>query len=120
MGTSGDIYALGVLLYEMLTGQVPFDGPDARTVCMKQVQEDVPLPSHLNPAISRAIEQVLLCALAKDPALRYDTAQIFASAYYKSCLSLPRCSNTSRRSSFGDEKTIHCSLCSLQHHPFGR
>ena len=78
---SSDIYALGVLLYDMLTGQLPFTGPTALAILQQQVSAPPVPPSHLNPAISLPVEQVVLCALEKDPARRFRTPQALAQAY---------------------------------------
>ncbi|HEX6482952.1 MAG TPA: protein kinase [Ktedonobacteraceae bacterium] len=79
--TSSDIYALGVLLYQMVTGRVPFDGETPVAIYMKQLREEPIPPSYINPAIPPAIEQVILRALAKDPLYRYQTAIDLAQAY---------------------------------------
>jgi serine/threonine protein kinase len=78
---SSDIYALGVLLYEMLTGQLPFTGPTALAILQKQVSAPPIPPSHFNPVISLPVEQVVLGALAKDPARRFRTPQALAQSY---------------------------------------
>ena len=78
---SSDVYALGILLYQMLTGQAPFEGTDSWGVCMRQIEEQPVLPSFFNPAISQAVEQVILCALEKDGALRFATIATFIDAY---------------------------------------
>ncbi|GAC1400321.1 MAG: hypothetical protein NVSMB49_12320 [Ktedonobacteraceae bacterium] len=80
-----DIYALGILLYQMLTGQVPFEGTDSWGVCMRQIEELPMQPSQLNPLISCAVEQVILRALEKDVTLRFATVEAFATAYEKAC-----------------------------------
>ena len=82
---SSDVYALGILLYQMLTGQAPFEGTDSWGVCMRQIEEQPMHPSSLNPAISQAVEQVILCALEKDVALRFATIAAFTHAYEKAC-----------------------------------
>jgi len=82
---SSDIYALGILLYQMLTGQVPFEGTDSWGVCMRQIEELPEHPSHLNPAISYAIEQVILCALEKEVTARFATIATFIDAYDRAC-----------------------------------
>ena len=82
---SSDIYALGILLYQMLTGQAPFEGTDSWGVCMRQIEELPVQPSALNPMISQAVEQVILCALEKDVTLRFATITTFADAYEKAC-----------------------------------
>jgi serine/threonine-protein kinase len=56
------------VLYELLTGRVPFDGESPVTIALKQVSEEPMPPSQLNPAVSPALEDVVLRAMAKDPA----------------------------------------------------
>jgi serine/threonine-protein kinase len=69
-----DIYSLGIVLYEMLTGRVPFDDPNPVTVTYKQVKEDPLPPSAVDPEIPPALEAVVMKALAKNPANRYQSA----------------------------------------------
>jgi beta-lactam-binding protein with PASTA domain/predicted Ser/Thr protein kinase len=70
-----DIYSLGVVLYEMLVGKVPFDDPNPVTVAYKQVKEDPIPPSVIDPEISPTLESIVMKAMAKNPANRYQTAQ---------------------------------------------
>ncbi len=75
-----DVYALGVVLFEMLTGTRPFEGDTPYTVAVKHVTERPPSPCAINPALSRAVENVLLKALEKKRENRYTTATSLAEA----------------------------------------
>lgn len=70
-----DIYALGVVLFEMACGVPPFSGDNPISVAYKHVSEAPPLPSDVNPDIPEALEQIILLAMAKDPADRYQSAE---------------------------------------------
>jgi serine/threonine-protein kinase len=69
-----DIYSLGVVLYEMATGSVPYEAETPMAVVVKHIIEPLPLPRSRNPDLPESIERVLLKALAKDPADRYQRA----------------------------------------------
>ena len=69
-----DVYSLGVVLYEMVTGVAPFTGDSPVAVAYKHVREDAVPPSQRNPEIPADLEQIILTALAKDPDHRYQTA----------------------------------------------
>jgi eukaryotic-like serine/threonine-protein kinase len=66
-----DIYALGVLLYQMLCGEVPFDGGSMGEVLVKQVTQAPPAPRALNPYVPPSVEQIILRCLAKAPDARF-------------------------------------------------
>ena len=68
-----DIYSLGVVLYEMLTGKVPFEGDTPIAVALKHVREKVIPPTRYNPSIPPLLESVVLKALAKNPADRFES-----------------------------------------------
>ncbi len=73
-----DIYALGVMLYEMVTGDVPYDADTPFAVIMKHINEPLPLPSKVNPEVTEGIENIVLKAMAKHPDDRYQTASAMA------------------------------------------
>jgi serine/threonine-protein kinase len=74
---ASDLYSTGVVLYEMLTGKVPFTGDSAIEIAMKHVNELPAAPSTLRPEIPPDLDQIVLRALAKDPDDRYQTAEEF-------------------------------------------
>ncbi|MFL5908913.1 MAG: Stk1 family PASTA domain-containing Ser/Thr kinase [Solirubrobacterales bacterium] len=75
-----DIYSIGVILYEALTGRVPFEGDSAVAVALKQVSEAPRRPSAINPDIPPALDAVVMRALAKDPDARFKDADAFLRA----------------------------------------
>lgn len=76
-----DIYSLGIILYQMLTGNVPFSGDSPVAVSIKHIQTPPPSPMQLNSAIPQTVEEVILKALAKNPDDRFQQAQALANAY---------------------------------------
>ena len=70
VSAGSDVYSVGVVLYELLTGRVPFDGESAVTIALKHVSESPRPPRQINPAISPELEQVVLWSLNKDPSDR--------------------------------------------------
>ena len=69
-----EIYSLGIVMYEAATGQVPFQGDDAISVALKQVNEQPKPPSQLNPAVDPSLESIILKCMQKNPAERFQTA----------------------------------------------
>lgn len=66
-----DLYSLAVILYEILTGSVPFNAPSPSSIALQHISQPPPAPRSINPQLSSAVEAVLLKALAKDPKERY-------------------------------------------------
>ena len=69
-----DLYSLGIVMYEMLTGKVPFDADTPVSVALKQVQEEPVEPIKLNDKIPISVNRIILKAMQKEPALRYQSA----------------------------------------------
>ncbi|MBC1922447.1 Stk1 family PASTA domain-containing Ser/Thr kinase [Listeria grayi] len=70
-----DIYALGIVLYEMIMGKVPFDGESAVSIAIKHLQTTVPSVKEQNPDIPQSIDNIILRSTAKDPFLRYQSIE---------------------------------------------
>ena len=75
-----DIYALGVMLFETLTGRTPFTGDNYPALAHSHIYEQPPLPSVLNPLIQPPVEKVIMTALQKNPQMRYQSASAMAAA----------------------------------------
>jgi serine/threonine-protein kinase len=80
VSATSDLYSVGVILYELLTGAVPFDGDTAVAIAFKQVSAQPPAPSAVNPAVPMVLDEIVLRALAKDPSARYTDAGEFIAA----------------------------------------
>jgi len=75
-----DLYSIGVMLYEALTGRVPFEADTAVAVAMKQVSQAPQRPSSINPQVSPALDAVVMRALEKEPGQRFQNADAFIAA----------------------------------------
>jgi serine/threonine-protein kinase len=75
-----DLYSIGVMLYEALTGRVPFEADSAVAVAMKQVSQPPQRPSSINPQISPALDAVVMRSLEKEPGQRFQSADAFIAA----------------------------------------
>jgi len=69
-----DIYSLGILMFELLTGKVPFKGENAVEIAIKHMKEPLPSVCKINPSIPQSVENIVLKACAKNPKNRYETA----------------------------------------------
>jgi len=72
--SKSDLYSLGIILYEMMTGKVPFEGENPVSIALKHLQEEPVLPSEINSAVSPCLEKVILKLLEKNPAQRFTNA----------------------------------------------
>ena len=69
-----DIYSLGIVMYEMITGRVPFEGESPISVALKHVQEEIVPPSHIDPTINKNLEKIIMKCVRKDQVERYKSA----------------------------------------------
>ncbi|MCL4299437.1 MAG: protein kinase [Anaerolineae bacterium] len=88
IGPTSDVYSLGMVLYEMLTGQLPFTSDTPMGMMIKQLHELPPPPRSLNPILPQAVDSVILRAIAKEPAARYQSGSELTQAF-QSALAVP-------------------------------
>ncbi len=89
VGARSDLYSIGVILYELLTGRVPFNADSAVTVALKQVSETPTPPSRINTKVTSELEAVVLRALAKEPEDRFADADEFIAALQAASSRMP-------------------------------
>ena len=92
---SSDLYSAAIVLYEMLTGKVPFTGDSAIEIAMKHLNEPPKPPSKIRPEIPEELDAVVLRALAKNPEDRYQTAEEFSEDLHRVEAGLPLAPETS-------------------------
>src|SRR5258707_3995357 len=80
VSAASDLYSVGIILYELLTGRVPFEGESAVTIALKQVNEQPVPPSAFNAFVTPELEAVVIRALEQDPARRFADADEFIAA----------------------------------------
>lgn len=84
-----DVYAMGVVIYELVTGQVPYEAETPFAVVLKHISEPLPLPRAVRPDLPEVVEQVILRALAKSPADRYQSMADLVTAFQQAVDQLP-------------------------------
>lgn len=102
-----DVYSLGIMLFEMLTGRRPFESDTAYGVAVMQVTTPPPSPRAMNPTLSPVVEQVIYKALSKQPATRYQTAEAMVKAFQQALDNPLSASETEKRASYSQRTQPH-------------
>jgi beta-lactam-binding protein with PASTA domain/predicted Ser/Thr protein kinase len=105
VSSASDLYSIGVILYELLTGVVPFEGETAVAIAFKQVSATPRPPSELQPGIPASLDAVVLRALAKDPSERYADADELIAALQRERQALPVAAGTALTSAYDGHHT---------------
>jgi len=84
-----DIYSLGVMLYEMTTGRIPYDAETPMAIVLKHISAPLPLPSAVNPNLPENVQRVILKAMAKEPDDRFQTVEEMVKAFDKALDEIP-------------------------------
>lgn len=86
LGPATDIYSFGVVVYELVVGQVPYSSDTPFSVVHDHIYKPLPLPRTVNPNVPESMERILLKSLAKDPADRFESVDVMVTAFKKSVL----------------------------------